>query len=68
MSVVAQLERSEKMLSSVEPGAVLADCEHGVRFEGNVLQLGLRPAEIDGIEVRIKDLLAKVETGKVELY
>ena len=68
LSVVAQLERRERQLWSVKPGDVLADCEHGVRCEGDILQLGLRPAEIDGVEERIKKLLADVDAKKITLY
>lgn len=68
LGVVAQLERRERQLWSVPTGAVLADCEDGVRCEGNILQLGLRPAEVDGVEERIGRLLAEIDSGKIALY
>jgi hypothetical protein len=69
LRVVAQFVRRDGQLTSVDPEAPLpGDDEEAVVWAGDVLQLGLKVSEIDGIEERITKLLSDVDAGKIELY
>jgi hypothetical protein len=42
--------------------------EQGARIQDGVLQLGLEPAEIDGVRDRLAALLADVERGEIDVF
>jgi hypothetical protein len=44
------------------------DDDKGVRIKGNVLQIGLKRSEIDGVEARIRELVHRVDSGTLEEY
>jgi hypothetical protein len=64
--VVAQFELRDGQLEPVAPTAPFSKTE-GVRRSGNIVQLGLTVEEIDGIEARLKKLLARVDTYDIAL-
>jgi hypothetical protein len=57
----------EGQLQQVDPAPPL-DPKEGVRREGAVVQFGLTQHEIDALEERIRDLLRKVDEGKVQVF
>lgn len=68
LRVVAQLQRRGGQLISVDPTIPLAGDEEAIVWTGDVLQLGLRVSEINGIEERIAKLLSDVDAGEIDLY
>ena len=65
---VTQMDLREGHLYPVDSDEQLVEGKGPVRLVGNTLQLGLEEKEIDGVEERIKKLLADVDAGNVELY
>ena len=67
LATVAEFSINGKQLDEIPTTAAFEDDE-GVRLKENIVQLGLKTSEIDGIEARIKDLLQRVDTGKLTQY
>ncbi|MEP7124928.1 MAG: hypothetical protein ABJE95_28625 [Byssovorax sp.] len=67
LSVVAQYRVRADSLEEVLPTKPFLPDE-GVRRSGDVLQFGLTTSEIDDIEERLTDLLARVDKGKIPLF
>lgn len=55
------------VLRSTQPTAPL-DATQGVRIEAGRVQMGLTTAEIDGLEKRLRELLALVDEGKLPVF
>jgi len=68
LGVVAEFRRdADGQLREVPPSPVI-DADSGVRIRGDVIQLGLRSEEIDGVRDRLRDLLSAVERGEILVY
>ena len=67
LATVAEFSINGKQLDEIPTTAAFEDDE-GVRLKENIVQLGLKTAEIDGIESRIKELLQRVDSGKLAQY
>jgi hypothetical protein len=68
LGVLAELRVDEEgMLRSVTPGAN-QDPEHGSRVAPGWLQLGLTRGELDTLEERLQDLLARVDSGELAQF
>lgn len=67
LGVVAQFELREGKLVAVPPTPVFHRHD-GVRRSRNVIQLGLDANEIADVEMRRKELLAKVDSGALKTF
>jgi hypothetical protein len=68
LGVVAELKADPNgVLESVPPGPN-RDPESGTRVSAGWLQLGLTRSELDGVEARLKALLARVDRGELPLF
>jgi hypothetical protein len=67
LRVVAEFERRDGMLVRVPPGPPSSG-DGGVRVGDSAIQLGLTPGEIDGIERRLAQLLARIDRGEIALF
>jgi hypothetical protein len=64
---VAQYSVTADGLVEVPVTAALSET-NGVRREGDVIQFGLTRSEVDSVESRVKDLLEKVDRGKIKVF
>jgi hypothetical protein len=64
---VSQYSVTPHGLVETPPTAALSDKE-GVRRSGDVIQFGLTRHEVDGIEKRLKALLAKVDRDEIKVF
>lgn len=67
LGVLAQFEVRRDRLVRVEPTENL-DPGRGIRWEGDVLQLGLSDVEIADVWRRLREFLVRVDRGRVELF
>jgi hypothetical protein len=68
LGVVSELRaRPDGMLMAAPAGANL-DPEQGVRIAKDSVQIGLTRHELDGVEARLKDLLARVDRGELRTF
>ena len=68
LGVVTELKAdSDGMLKAVPPGPN-RDPESGARVAEGWLQLGLTRSELDGLEARLHELLARVDRGELPLF
>ena len=67
LAVVAQFERrgDDYVATALGPNLEKND---GVRRKDAVLQFGLTTAEIDGVRVRLKELVKDIEKGKIKTF
>lgn len=59
--------RDDGLLEPVAPAASI-DTGLGIRRAGDRIQLGLTRREIDGVWQRVRELLAQVDSGKLEVF
>ena len=64
---VAQYSVTPEGLVEVPPTAASSDSS-GVRRDGDVIQLGLTRKEVDGVAARLKKLLERVDSGKIQVF
>jgi hypothetical protein len=68
LGVLGQLEADASgVLRNVEPGANLAPAE-GARAAPGRIQFGLTTSEIDAVDQRLRDLLARIDAGKLAVF
>jgi hypothetical protein len=67
LGVLLQYEVRDGQLVAVPPGANLSD-GRGVRREGTVVQFGLTRAEIRDVWNRIRDVLGRVDSGRIKVF
>lgn len=67
LSVVAQYDIQISPKKPL-PTSESLDVGKGVRRKGHIIQLGLTAREIRSVEIRLKDLLEKVDKGKYTLF
>lgn len=67
LGVLLQLEVRDGRLVAVEPTENL-DPGRGLRRQGDVIQLGLDHGEIDDVWSRLRELLLRVDRGRVQLF
>jgi len=67
LAVIAQFERRDGQYVAVERTANL-DPYRGVRRKGDVLQLGLTGAEIDGVRERLEWLVGRMRSARVTTF
>jgi hypothetical protein len=67
LGVLAQFEVRGGRLVQVEPTENL-DPGDGVRQVEDVIQMGLRTREINGVYGRLEDLLKDIDEGKYEIF
>jgi hypothetical protein len=67
LAVIAQFERRDGQYVTVERTANL-DPYRGVRRKGDVLQLGLTGAEIDGVRERLEWLVGRIRSARVTTF
>jgi len=67
LAVIAQFERRDGQYVPVDRTANL-DRHRGVRRRGDVLQLGLTGAEIDGVRQRLEWLVGRIKSGRVSTF
>jgi hypothetical protein len=67
LAVVAQFENREGLLVPAPAGEPAAE-DAGVRVVGTRVQLGLTREEIDGVELRLRRLLERIDRGEIELF
>jgi len=67
LGVIAQFERRDGQYVRVARTANL-DPNRGVRRKGDVLQLGLTAAEIDGVRQRLEWLVGRLKSGRLTTF
>jgi hypothetical protein len=67
LGVIAQFERRGDEYVAAEPGANL-DPQRGVRRNATILQFGLTRSEIDGVRDRLRDLIERIDRGKIRTF
>ena len=67
LAVIAQFERRDGQYVRVARTANL-DPNRGVRRKGDVLQLGLTAAEIDGVRQRLEWLVGRLKSGRLTTF
>jgi hypothetical protein len=67
LGVIAQFERRDGQYVPVERTANV-DPNRGVRRKGDVLQLGLTAAEIDGVRQRLEWLVGRLKSGRLTTF
>ena len=67
LGTVAEYEIRDKQLVAVEPTENFSR-GRGVRRKENRIQFGLTKLEIDGVEQRLKNLLKRVDDGKLKTF
>ena len=67
LGTVAEYEIRDKQLFAVEPTENFSK-GRGVRRKDNRIQFGLTKLEIDGVEQRLKNLLKRVDDGKLKTF
>ena len=67
LGTVAEYEIRDKQLVAVEPTENFSR-GRGVRRKDNRIQFGLTKLEIDGVEQRLKNLLKRVDDGKLKTF
>jgi hypothetical protein len=67
LGVVAEYEIKGDALVPVEPGENM-DRGRGVRKKENRVQFGLTKLELDGVESRIKNIVKRVDDGKLKTF
>lgn len=67
LEVIAEFVIRGGLLESVPPGANLDDGK-GVREEDGRVQLGLTRHEISDVSRRLRDLLKRIDDGKIEVF
>jgi hypothetical protein len=67
LGVVAQFERRGDEYVTVAPGPNL-DPKRGIRRNATTLQIGLTASEIKGVRERLRDLIERVDRGKVRTF
>jgi hypothetical protein len=67
LAVIAQFERRDGQYVRVARTANL-DPNRGVRRKGDVLQLGLTAAEIDGVRQRLEWLVGRLKSGRLTAF
>jgi hypothetical protein len=64
---VSQYKVTPDGLVEAPPTAAFSDSS-GVRREGDMIQLGLTRSEVDAMAVRLKELLERVDRGKIKVF
>jgi hypothetical protein len=67
LGVIAQFERRGDEYVAAAPGANL-DSDRGVRRNATTLQFGLTRSEIDGVRDRLRDLIERIDRGKIRTF
>ena len=67
LGVVAEFAIEDGVFIGIEPGEPL-DWGEPVRVSGDTVQFGLTRKEVDAIADRLRELLERVDAGKIETY
>jgi hypothetical protein len=67
LGVIAQFERRGDEYVASPPGANL-DPDRGVRRNATTVQFGLTKSEIDGVRERLRDLIERIDRGKIRTF
>jgi hypothetical protein len=67
LGVIAQFERRGDEYVATASGANL-DPDRGVRRNATTLQFGLTRSEIDGVRDRLRDLIERIDRGKIRTF
>jgi hypothetical protein len=66
--VVAEFHRGANGVLRETPPSAAFDPDDGSRIRDGVLQLGLEPDEIESVQERLQDLIARVDAEEIPLF
>jgi hypothetical protein len=68
LGVVTELRADENGILKPVPHSANRDPGRGTRVAKGWIQLGLTRSELDSVEARLKDLLARIDAGEIPLF